>query len=99
MGEQRNRNRLLTIKPSSLPTCTTTQLRAAISQSASSDNDYTLVTLTPRQADLVALLDTASQHAGYMDTVAIGAGSSYDPDRVQVFLNVYNYFVWFRGLL
>ena len=94
VGEQRNRNRWLTIGPNSLPPCTTTRLRATIPQPVSSDNEFISVSLTPRRAGLVALLDTDSQHVGYTDSVFLRAGSSYDPDLVQVLGRLFIMVFW-----
>ena len=43
------------------------------------------ITLVPRKADLVAVLETAANRVGYEDTIVLRADKSYDPDRVQVF--------------
>ena len=45
---------------------------------------YTFITLVPRKAELVAVLETEAQRVGYTDTVVLSADESYDPDNVQV---------------
>ena len=45
---------------------------------------HTRVTLKPRKAKLVAVLETSAQMVGYNDKVVLDASKSYDPDRVQV---------------
>ena len=47
-------------------------------------NNRTLITLVPRQAALVAVLETNAQTVSYTEKVILDATASYDPDDVQV---------------
>ena len=46
--------------------------------------EYAWISLLPRKADLVAVLNVNSHSVGYHDTVVLRADDSYDPDHVQV---------------
>ena len=45
---------------------------------------HTRITLVPRKAELVAVLEAEAQKVGYTDTVVLDASLSFDPDNVQV---------------
>ena len=61
-----------------------TRLQVTVRQPSLNATKYTWITLVPRKADLVAVLNADSQRVGYNGTVVLRAGGSYDPDRVQV---------------
>ena len=69
-----------------MPSCGTTKLKVTANQKQSSFDatEHTSITLVPRKAKLVAVLETDAQRVAYTETVTLRASRSYDPDKVQV---------------
>ena len=55
-----------------------------VAQSDLEHRKYTWITLVPRQANIVAVLETDAERVGYDGTIVLRADKSYDPDHVQV---------------
>ena len=72
------------IKPHELLSCGTTVLRVTVAQSNVDSVVHTWITLIPRQAELVAVLEANTERVAYDSTVVLRADKSYDPDLVQV---------------
>ena len=53
-------------------------------QPSISASRITHITLVPRKANLVAVLETKAQIVGYAQTIVLNATASYDPDDAQV---------------
>ncbi len=86
IGALENKNRWLIINPHVLRSCVPVKLRVSVSQSDFNSTIYTFITLVPRKAHLVAVLETDAERVGYEGTVVLRADKSYDPDRIQVFV-------------
>ena len=84
IGTLQANKRWLVIEPHNLSSCVPTRLQVTVRQPSLKAVTYTRITLVPRKADLVAVLNADSQRVGYNDAVVLRAGGSYDPDRVQV---------------